>query len=61
MSKKVLSIFDFLLWNHWANWNQTWKECSLGGSIKNIFMLVGSMRKNNLTYTLLMFVPVVKG
>jgi len=43
--KKVLAVLN-LLWNHWANWNQTWYGCSLEGSKKMVwfFLLIGSTR-----------------
>ena len=30
--------FNLLLWNHWANWNQIWKECSLEGPLPIFFV-----------------------
>jgi hypothetical protein len=29
------SHFKLLLRNHWANWNQTYQECSLDGSLQS--------------------------
>ena len=35
-----LSHFMLLLRNHWVNWNQTWQECSLDGSLQNYCFFV---------------------
>ena len=32
---KILD-FNLLLWNHLANWNRTWYECSLNGFLQNL-------------------------
>jgi hypothetical protein len=29
--------FNFLLWNHWANWNQSWYECLLDGPLQSLW------------------------
>ena len=29
------SHFKLLLWNHWANWNQTYQECSLDSPLQS--------------------------
>ena len=36
-SSVVNNFFKHLLPNRWANLDQTWQECSLGGSIKKFF------------------------
>ena len=30
----IIKNCNLLLWNHWANWNQTWYKCSLDGALK---------------------------
>ena len=35
-----LSHLMLLLRNHWVNWNQTWQECSLDGSLQNYCFFV---------------------
>ena len=35
-----------LLPNHWANLDQTWKECSLGGPLQNLFTEFDSIKNS---------------
>jgi hypothetical protein len=32
----TLLDFNLLLWNHLANWNRAWYECSLNGFLQNL-------------------------
>ena len=32
------SHFNLLLWNHWAKWNQTWQEASMGGLLQSFLI-----------------------
>ena len=36
----------FLLPNRWANLDQTWQECSLGGPLKNLFTEYDSIKNS---------------
>ena len=33
----INNFFKHLLPNRWANWDQTWQECSLGGPLQKLF------------------------
>jgi hypothetical protein len=33
---------NLILWNHWANWNPTWYECSLDGPLL-FFIVIGNI------------------
>jgi hypothetical protein len=43
---RKLLHFNLLLQNHWANWNQTWYECSLDDPLQSLcFLLIRSTQK----------------
>ena len=37
---------DLLLPNHWANLDQTWQECSLGGPLQKLFTEFDSIKNS---------------
>ena len=47
-SSSVVNLlhFNFLLWNHWANLDQTWMGWSLGGPLSELYPMTPSTNRN---------------